>query len=241
MALAGLLPLDRYAEREQLLKKAISVRPTECGCERQAYGDFLSSVGRMEEAAEQYDRARAMRPLAPFSNLRYAQALYVVGRNDEADRVLSSTLELWPEATSLRLLKIKSALWTNRYDEAVELLRALDLPLTSDQRVALIEAFEALKSQNATLRGKAVAELERFALDPRRNDRVVVAALAALGAREAALRAAANLMRSRGLFHAEILFEPHLAAARREPGYAELVRDLGLTAYWRSGRNSPDI
>jgi tetratricopeptide (TPR) repeat protein/TolB-like protein len=241
MALAGLLPLDRYAEREQLLKKAISVRPTECGCERQAYGDFLSSVGRMEEAAEQYDRARAMRPLAPFSNLRFAQALYIVGRNDEADRVLTETLELWPQATSLRLLKIKSALWTKRYDEAIEMLAALDLPLTSDQRAALIAAFEALKSQDSSLRGKAVAELERFSLDPRRNDRVVVAALAALGAREAALRAAANLMRSRGLFHAEILFEPNLAAARQEPGYADLVRNLGLTAYWRAGRHAPDI
>jgi hypothetical protein len=45
MALAGLLPLDRFTEREALLKKAIRVRPTECGCERQAYGDFLASVG----------------------------------------------------------------------------------------------------------------------------------------------------------------------------------------------------
>ena len=124
MALAGLLPLDRYAEREALLKKALSVRPTECGCERQAYGDFLASVGRMEEAVEQYERARDMRPLAPFSNLRFAQALYMVGRNDEADRVLASTLELWPDATSLRLLKIKSALWTRRYDEAIAQLGA---------------------------------------------------------------------------------------------------------------------
>ena len=43
-----------------------------------------------------------MRPLAPFSNLRFAQALYMIGRN-EADEVLASTLKLWPDATSLRL------------------------------------------------------------------------------------------------------------------------------------------
>ena len=126
MALAGLLPLNRYVEREALLKKALSVRPTECGCERQAYGDFLASVGRMGEATEQYERARDMRPLAPFSNLRFAQALYMVGRNEEADGVLHSTLQLWPDATSLRLLKIKSALWTRRYNEAIaEYARAL--------------------------------------------------------------------------------------------------------------------
>ena len=240
MALAALLPLDRYAEREELLKKAISVRPTECGCERQAYGDFLASVGRMEEAVEQYERSRAMRPLAPVSNVRFAQALYVVGRTDEADRILSGILELWPQATSLRLLKMKSALWTRRYDEAITLLRAPDLPLTSAQRDTLTCAFEALKSQNAALSAKAVAELERFAVDPRYNDRLVVGALAALGAREAALKAAANLVRARGLFDAEVLFEPNLAAARQDPAYADLVRKLGLTAYWRSGR-APDI
>ena len=241
MALAGLLPLDRYAEREAMLKKALSVRPTECGCERQAYGDFLASVGRMEEAVEQYERARDMRPLAPFSNLRFAQALYIVGRNDEADSVLTSTLQLWPDATSLRLLKIKSALWTHRYDDAVAQLGEPDLPLTSTQRRALADAFGALRSGDPALRAKSVAELEGFARDPRYNDKVVVGVLAALGARNEALKAAANLVRARGLFDAEVLFEPNMAAARAEPGYADLVRTLGLIGYWRSAPNPPDI
>ena len=241
MAIAGLLPLNRYAERERLLKKAISVRPTECGCERQAYGDFLASVGRMEEAVGEYERARAMRPLAPFSNVRFAQALYVIGRNDEADRILAETLKLWPDATSLRLLEMKSSLWTGRYDEAIAVLGDADLPLTSVQRTALTAAFQALKSRDAGLRAKSVAELQRFAADSRYNDRIVVGTLAALGAREAAINAAENLVRARGLFDTEVLFEPNLAAARAEPAYARLVRQLGLTAYWRAARNAPDI
>jgi tetratricopeptide (TPR) repeat protein len=241
MALAGLLPLNRFADREALLKKAIGVRPTECGCERQAYGDFLASVGRMEEAVEEYERARDMRPLAPFSNLRFAQALYMVGRNDEADQVLTSTLALWPDATSLRLLKIKSALWTHRYEEAIDQLGAPDLPLTSTQRLALAKAFGALRSEDPTLRARSVAELEGFARDPRYNDKVVVGVLAALGARNAAVQAAAALVRTRGLLDAEVLFEPNMAAARAEPGYAELLRTLGLIGYWRSARNPPDI
>lgn len=241
MALAGLLPLEQYVKREALLKKALSVRPTECGCERQAYGDFLASVGRMEEAVEQYERARDMRPLAPFSNLRFAQTLYIVGRNDEADQVLASTLELWPDATSLRLLKIKSALWTHRYDEAIAQLSAPDLPLTSMQKHALVDSFAALKSQNPGLRAKSIGDLEGFAADPRYNDKVVVGVLAALGAHDAALKAAANLVRVRGLFYAEVLFEPNMAASRSEPGYAELVRNLGLVGYWRETPSPPDI
>lgn len=241
MALAGLLPAARYVEREALLKKAISVRPTECGCERQAYGDFLASVGRMEEAVEQYERARDMRPLAPFSNLRFAQALYMVGRTDEADRVLASTLELWPGATSLLLLKVKSALWTQRYDEAIAQLGSPDLPLTSRQRQAFAAAFHALKSRNPALRAKAVADLGELASDARYNDKVVVGALAALGARDVAVRAADNLIRARGLFDADVLFEPHMASARAEPGYGALVAKLGLVGYWRSASSPPDI
>lgn len=241
MAIAGLLPLGRYAEREELLKKALDVRPTECGCERQAYGDFLASVGRVEEAAVQYERARAMRPLAPFSNLRFAQALYIVGRNAEADRILTDTLKLWPDATSLRLLKMKSALWTGRYDEAIALSAAPDLPLTSTQRRTLAAAFQALKSRDPRLGSRSAAELERLASDPRYNDRLVVGTLAALGAREAAIRAAAALMRTRGLFDAEVLFEPNLARARADPLYAGLVKTLGLIDYWRSARVAPDI
>ena len=241
MALAGLMPLDRYQEREAMLKKALSVRPTECGCERQAYGDFLASVGRMDEAVEQYERARDMRPLAPFSNVRFAQALYIVGRNDEADQVLAETLELWPDATSLRLLKIKSALWTRRYDEAIAQLGAADLPLTSNQRRTLSEAFAALKAEDPAQRSRSVADLEGFAGDPRYNDKVVVGMLAALGARDAALKAAARLVRTRGLLDAEVLFEPNLAAARTEPGYADIVGRLGLIGYWRSARSPPDI
>ena len=98
-----------------------------------------------------------------------------------------------------------------------------------------------MKSQDPAARAQAVRELEGFAADPRYNDRIVVGVLAALGARQSALRAAANLVRARGLFDAEVLFEPNMAQARGDPGYADLVRRLGLTGYWRSAPSPPDI
>jgi tetratricopeptide (TPR) repeat protein len=241
MALAGLLPLNRFAEREGLLKKAISVRRLECGCERLSYGDFLASVGRMDDATEQYERGRAKMPLAPFSNIRLAQALYAVGRHEEADRILSETLDLWPDASDVQLLKVKSAFWTKRYDDALAVLRSPELHLGREQRDALVATFEVLNGASSGRRMEALSLLEHCASDPRRTDRLVVGALAALRDDTAALIAAQRLIAARGHRYADVLFEPNLASADGSPAYAALVNRLGLPGYWRSTGQPPDI
>jgi tetratricopeptide (TPR) repeat protein len=241
MAEAGLLPMDRFAERERLLRTAISVRPTECGCERQSYGDFLTSIGRNEEAVEQYDRARAMMPLAPMSNVRLAQALDLVGRHDEARSVVSNMLAAWPDAEIVRILEVKSALWTGAYGDAVQALRSGDLDLRDDERTALLHAFQALQSGNANAMAAAAKELGQLADDPRHADRLVVSALAALKAYPAALTGAGTLIQSRGPALADVLFDPNLVRASGTPEYASLVGKLGLISYWRTSSRPPDI
>jgi tetratricopeptide (TPR) repeat protein len=239
MALAGLVPLNRYDERERLLKHAISVRRLECGCERLSYGDFLQSVGRIDDAVEEYQRGQAKMPLAPFSNIRLAQALYSVGRSEEADRVLAQTTELWPDASDVQLLKIKSAFWTRNYDGALSALRSPELHLGRQQRDALIAAFEALKGGGS--REGALTLLRQCAADPKRTDRLIVGALAALGDQATAILAAQRLIASRGYRYADVLFEPNLASARATPAYGSLVERLGLPLYWRADGRAPDI
>jgi tetratricopeptide (TPR) repeat protein len=241
MALAGLLPLNRYEERERLLKKAISVRRLECGCERLSYGDFLASVGRMEEAADEYERGQAKMPLAPFSNVRLAQALYTVGRYEEADRVLAETQEVWPDSSDVQLLKVKAAFWTRRYDDALARLSSPELHLGREQRDALVATFEALKSGNPAQREQALELLNRCVQDPRRTDRLIVGAFAALRDDRAALDAARRLIAARGHRYADVLFEPNLASASGSMDYQLLVNRLGLPGYWRSRGNTPDI
>lgn len=241
MVQAGLLPLRAYAQREAMLNKAISVRPTECGCERQLYGDFLVSVGRMEEAVDQFQRGHDMQPLAPRSNVRLVHALYAVGRNDEADQILDKILEVWPYAASLQVMKIKSAFWTKRYPEALALLHDPALHLNSGSRDGLVATFEALQSGDASARASTIGKLKALSLDRRKNDRLVVSALAALGARSEAIEAAARLIEQNSIWVADVLFEPNLAAASRDPAYAQLVTRIGLVDYWRSARHAPDL
>ncbi|HUG45080.1 MAG TPA: hypothetical protein VMK31_01030, partial [Sphingomicrobium sp.] len=227
--------------REALLKKAISVRPTECGCERSAYGDFLASVGRMDEAVEQYQRAQAMMPLSVAVSERLAHALYLSGREEQGERVVAQTLQVWPDAVSLRLVKLKSALWTRRYDEALAMLDEPGLHLTTEQTEALKATFHALRSGDSAERAGAAVTLRAMAADPRRNNRIVVAALAALGESDVALDAAQRLIRSRGPMVADVLFDSNMTKVSGTPQYAALVSRLGLASYWRSSRSAPDI
>jgi TolB-like protein/tetratricopeptide (TPR) repeat protein len=241
MAEAGLLPVNRFADRERLLTRAISVRATECGCERQSYGDFLVSVGRFDEAAQEYDRARAMMPLAPMSNVRLAQALYLSGNRPDADGVINHTLQLWPDAETLRVLQVKSAFWTHGYAAAAPLLKTPELHLPDAERQALADAVAALQSNDLPAKQRAMSELAELAANSSRNDRLVVTALAALGAGDQALAAADSLIRERGPALSDVLFDPNLAQMRGSPAYAQLLGRLGLLEYWRSGGKLPDL
>jgi hypothetical protein len=182
-----------------------------------------------------------MMPLAPMSNVRLAQALLLTGRAGEAGDVISKMLEVWPDAEIVRLLQVKSALWTGQYAVATKFLSAPELHLVDAERQGLLHAFEALRTRNSTASQRAVEELRALAADPRRNDRLVVGALAALKAFDDAIAAADGLIRSRGPALTDVLFEPNLAAARLRPGYAALVERLGLAPYWRSSGHLPDI
>lgn len=241
MAEAWLLSIERFAEREALLRKAISVRPTECGCERSAYGDFLSSVGRMDEAVEQYQRAHALLPLSPNVSVRLAHALFLSGRYEEGQRLVKQMLGLWPDAALLKLVELKSSFWTRQYDRALQMLADPGLHLTNAQTDAFSAAFRALRSNDPAARSAAAGKLRSIAADPRRNDRMVVAGLAALGDDSAAVDAAQRLIRERGPMLSDVLFDPNLAEASRTPRYQRLVSELGLASYWRTTKNLPDI
>jgi hypothetical protein len=179
--------------------------------------------------------------LAPFSNLRFAQALYMVGRHEEADRILAQTEDLWPDASDVELLKIKSAFWTKKYDRALATLTSPELRLGREQRDALAVALQALKTGNRLVREQAISLLEQCTSDPKQNDRLVIAALAAVGDQIGAIAGAQRLVAARGHRYADVLFEPNLAAARQLPAYAAVVNRLGLTGYWRSRGAAPDV
>lgn len=238
-AKALLRPLDDYAGREALLKKALSVRPTDCVCEQVMYGQFLMSLGRIQEAYEHFQRAHEMRPVSPHGSVGQAHALFLLGREYDGRALLEEARQLWPDSDGLRMMALRSAIWTGRYDAAIAVLNEPGFKVPQPRREPWLAGLRALKSGSAAERREAVAKLVEAS--KRSNNMVIISILGALGAKAEALDAARRFIDQHGRGWAMVLFEPTLAESRETPQFAKLVNDLGMTRYWAQSDRPADF
>lgn len=240
-ALASVQPPLAHAERERLHLKSISVQPSNCGCEYVGYGNFLNRVGRDAEAADAYRRARDMIPLSAEVNMRWAEGLFMVGRAEEARRIVAEVLKIWPDYGFIREVLLHNALWTKDYGEAADLLADPRTPLAEMERAALLATVNALKSGDTGARARAAAAIRDVGGENFDNARLPILALALLGEEQEALALAARVLpgdKSRAM---GVLYDPPLAGARRRPEFARLAQRLGLVEYWRNSKRKPDF
>ncbi len=237
MALAiGRVEVKDFAGAEAYFRRAVSVRPTDCGCEHNVYGHMLAAVGRTDDAIEHFRRAQDMDPLAEYSSVELAHILLAHGRPD-GRRVLRNILQTWPHSPALPVLQLEAAVLDGDHPEALRLLADPRLEMPAPVREAVGAALRALISGDDRRRREAAPPLVALSRDRATNDWLVAAALALLGENRAALAAAE---RNRSLTWG-ILFEPAFAAARRDPAFAPLAERLGLVRYWRQTGRRPDV
>ena len=240
-ALAELEPGHAYAAREKLLQKAISVRPSDCGCEYVGYGILLAVVGRSAESVDSLKRAHDMLPLRADVNASWAEALYIAERPDEGEAVIGEVSELWPDYGYVDEILVRSAFWTGRYDRALERLSGPALPLSTEERAAVGLALKGLKDRHSPSVNQARAQLLALAARPSANLAVLVPAIAATGGGDEALAIVDRAVVNGRPITTYLLFEPSFARARQAPRFAEMVRRYGLVNYWRQSGHSPDF
>ena len=188
-------------------------------------GIFLLCVGRVRESISHLEKARAHDPLAPayaaFLSLAYLAKGDFRAALDEVDRGL--TLEgLRP---SLLGLGFSIALASGDRAEIERRLAAI----TDDVPAADINRRLARLLQDPAA---ATAEISAIAPVAADTEKVVVAIWAAhFDDPETALKILAEVIARRA--HPASIWHPSFAAARRLPGFATLVEDLGMGAYWR--------
>jgi adenylate cyclase len=238
MAQAFLSGDGRLAEQEAGFRRALAARPSDCGCEEESYGRFLSATGRFAEANRQTARALDLLPQAPGTLSLMFQGYVQVNDPTRANDILAKMATLYlPDDPVPRAMRHLRAVWTGDWPEAG---RTISQHTAMDFRTGLEAAYAALSSRDPTRMAAAAARLQTT-LKSADGDPELTEVLAALGARDPALAALeAEVGRNDGLPPAS-LFDPTMAALRDDPRYIRVLESSGLMAYWRAAHSKPDL
>ena len=238
-----------FYESEQALRHGLAYNP---GVDHLWLGlaDFLKCVGRMREAAVAIKRAIALDSghIDPAISWISIAIFTGAGQLKEADEAAARGMALFPRHPLSWWHRIYLLMFTGRAAEALVTLRDNDSrpPDQHDDDVnGTILVAEALNSRAARDIDKATVAQLALAKKGERAAENAFMLLAGLGklddafaiARRCYVGPAANIPPLR---FAPNLFEPACRAMRKDPRFAALMDDMGLTAYWLKAGVKPD-
>lgn len=216
--------------------------------------DVLGSVGRCREAAELSQLADRKRFLIPGADRKAVVNLWAAGRLQEADQVLREAVDRWPEHPQVWRTRLAYLMYSGRPAEALALLDD-----DSGRPGAIPDTLvTAAKATGRALvgsgdRAQAVqANLDYLDEHPR-NAPQVAQACTALGQGATALELLRGYYFATGQWArlapaggdeervTAPLFQPPMRSLWRDPGFAGLLRRIGLEDYWRESRTAPDF
>jgi DNA-binding winged helix-turn-helix (wHTH) protein len=256
LALGVALPLvGAWGVRERHLERALARAPaTEEVLEYAAVCKIFN--GQASEALPLYDRMR--RPFQPQTFANYAQALWRAGQLEELDRALDEAASLYPAQPRVWFDQMRIYLFSDRIDRALEMIRQpIGRPRSVDaETIAELEGIAgAIRDPHSALADKVAAKqvAHKRRIGPATE---AVRVLASLGRIDEAVRVVEALYFGKGYLVADhygaadaftpeqrdsrVLFEPATRLIRADPRFESVVAQLGLDAFWRMNRTSPD-
>ncbi len=234
-----LMRVTDFTGQEALLKRAITARPLDCGCEHWQYSVMLQNVGRHADAAAEAGQAVDMLAFDWESQFSLARSLNVLGKREEAKHHFDLMIELDPDpALAKDFLAMTEATETGDYASGISALANSKLQVPAARSAALVAAFRALGSGNATMKSEAARAL--VALPDDQQNHAVVRTLAALGAPRSALQLFVKGIDSRYDWPS-LLWHSSMRAVLHEPAFPAVAERLGLMNYWRTSGTRPDV
>jgi tetratricopeptide (TPR) repeat protein len=243
-----------FAETEDLLREILRTDPANTGAMRFLW-NMLQCVGRSRDALALVERAIAVEPLGAISHYPRAQLLWITGRTAEADRVIDQAMEHWPDHRFVRFARFTIFAFTNRPRAALAMLES---PKTAPQNyspeaIALWRVSLAALDQRtpANIAAARSANLDAAMRNPQLSSQAVLA-LSGLGETDAAFEIVNSLFvvpaanpnappaKGTAWRFTPWLFTPPTAVLRRDPRFAPICNESGLTEYWAKRRVRPD-
>jgi TolB-like protein len=189
-------------------------------------GISLAETGHLDRALPWFESAHAQDPLVPINHGYLGYAYAVVGREEEAMRLVKRGLELNPTGwywTQLLAIEAMHKGDRTRFAELWRMLgddeRFLDATLAAaadpSQREALFASLPTLDS-------------------PHQTNTVVVIVSLVLGETDRLFDTVSHTSRSGQGYMLFAAWLPSLGWLREDPRYYEFMRDSGIVAYWEA-------
>ena len=259
--LALLVPVYRNWDRaEPLFLKARRLHPREPAV-LAGHARMILGLGRIREAISDLEASVAADAYIPGHRQLLAMALWAGGRAEEAELAIRKALSLWPRHYALWFLRFYMLAHSGRADEALAFAadtasRPPNVPDSDfNDQVGSIRALlsRAPAEMDAAARnhlemarqGVGYAELAMrwFSAVGRLDDAFAVARGLYLDegfSIEAVRFAGQGRFMQAGMRATHHLFLPPCAAMRGDRRFGELIRDIGIGAYWRASGHGPD-
>jgi len=218
----------QWIEAEEGMRRALRVQPQDSEL-RQWYSQLLASAGNAAQSLEHAKLARQLDVLSPVVNDRLAVAYLWMNDDARAHAQFALASELGmrpaanPEAHVILLLR------EGDHTQAREILVGLQKLFGRSE--AWIDPFLAALRDPAA-RAAAVAAVGRAADRRAISPQHLFGAWVYLGEADRAMDVALQMVGEPAEFNVEFLFARETALVRRHARFGELVRAIGLDAYW---------
>ena len=217
-----------FVKGEAEFRRALALNANDADGHRM-YGDFLTAMGRFDEALAEKRRAEQLDPLSVPTSWDVGRCLYYAGRDEEAVEQAKHTLDLDASFPYVYYLEARIDYRKNNFTEALALMqRAMQLGGHTQLLITNWGMINARAgNRNEALR--AIAELRARAAGTYTLPLFLARIYAALGNNDEAMKNLEQMYNDRSESAVWLNVDPSLDTLRKDPRFIALIRKVGLT------------
>jgi TolB-like protein/Tfp pilus assembly protein PilF len=215
----------RFAEAEEEYRRALTERPN-YGVTHQYHANLLTSLGRFEEALEQFRIARELDPLSLIFGSGTGWCYYYARRYDEAMRWQRQVLEMDPTFVFAHRVLGKALQKLRRHEEAISELRRT-VELSGGGTLYAADLAHGLAAGGHESEAKRIlAELEAASTTRYVGPYQLAAIDLALGNRERAIAGLEESLRQRSHWLTFLQIDSDFDGLRGDSGFAKIAAQV---------------
>jgi TolB-like protein/Tfp pilus assembly protein PilF len=214
------------AERE--FKRALELNPN-YPTAHVWYGEYLSALGRFDEALPELNRALELNSTAQEINLALGYRSYYASQMTQAAEQAQKVLAADSRFVGAHVLLGRVYLGQSLYGDATAAFRkALELSEGNTNELAALGYSQAVSKQESEAR-KTLEELKKRSADTYVQPMWIAAIYTGLGDRNQAFEWLEKAYADRSAWLVDLNVDPFFAGVRSDPRFGDLIRRVGLT------------